>query len=113
MTEHSKLVELSSGEKALAQPQFLLEHDGKLYLTVAVREFDPKHAGIRPNQARAIRQLTDILRSSPAVSKAARYNPPRAPAPPRPPKPGRPMPTISAGGEVGDGITFAATDPPD
>ena len=113
MKKHSKVVKLSSGEQALAEPQFLLEHDGKLYLTVAVREFDPKHAGIQPHQARAIRRLKEILRSSPAVAKATRYRALPHPAPAPPPKPGAPMPLPpSMDSEVGSGETFAATDPP-
>ena len=109
MKKHSKLVKLSSGEQALREPQFLVEHEGKLYLTLAVREFDPKYAGIKPSQERSIQRLKEILQRSPAVGKATRFSPSGFPAPPRPPRPGPPLPDS---GSDSEGDSFAATDPP-
>ncbi len=31
----------TSATEALGEPQFVIEHDGKIYLSVAVLEFDP------------------------------------------------------------------------
>ncbi|HYE28274.1 MAG TPA: hypothetical protein VEA61_08585 [Allosphingosinicella sp.] len=110
MKKRSKVIELSSGEKALAEPQFLLEHDGKLYLTVAVREFDPNQASSQPGQARDIRRLKDRLSSGPAVDRATLYSPSPRPPRVRPLRPGSAAPPAPDDGDSGD--TFAATDPP-
>ena len=45
------------GMTALEEPRFLLEADGKLYLTLAVLEYDPKHPKITKEQAATIREL--------------------------------------------------------
>jgi hypothetical protein len=42
---------------ALEEPRFLIEQDGKLYLTVAVLEYDPKHPKISKEQAATIGDL--------------------------------------------------------
>jgi hypothetical protein len=49
------------GITALEEPRFLIEKDGKLYLTVAVLQYDPKHPGITRDQSAAIRGLQDQL----------------------------------------------------
>ena len=45
------------GMTALEEPRFLVEADGKLYLTLAVLEYDPKHPKISKEQAATIREL--------------------------------------------------------
>lgn len=113
MKKHSRVVKLSSGEQTLAKPQFLLEHDGKLYLTVAVREFDPGQAASQPDQARDIRRLKDKLRSGPAVARATLYSPSHRPTRVRPLRPASAPPMAPpAPDDVDSGDTFAATDPP-
>lgn len=42
---------------ALEEPRFLIEVEGKLYLTAAVLEYDPKHPKITKEQAKTIRDL--------------------------------------------------------
>lgn len=49
------------GMTALEEPRFLLEAEGKLYLTVAVLEYDPKHPKITKAQAATIRELHEHL----------------------------------------------------
>lgn len=49
------------GMTALEEPRFLLEVDGKLYLTLAVLEYDPKHPKITKAQAATIRELHEHL----------------------------------------------------
>lgn len=46
---------------ALEEPRFLLEVEGKLYLTLAVLEYDPKHPKITKAQAATIRELHEHL----------------------------------------------------
>lgn len=45
------------GITALEEPRFLIEADGKLYLTLAVLEYDPKHSKITKAQATTIDEL--------------------------------------------------------
>ncbi|HEX2762296.1 MAG TPA: hypothetical protein VHM92_00425 [Allosphingosinicella sp.] len=45
------------GMTALEEPRFLLAANGKLYLTLAVLEYDPKHPKISREQAATIRKL--------------------------------------------------------
>ena len=45
------------GMTALEEPRFLVEADGKLYLTLAVLEYDPKHPKISKEQAATIGEL--------------------------------------------------------
>lgn len=42
---------------AIEEPRFLVEADGKLYLTLAVLEYDPEHPKISKEQAAIIREL--------------------------------------------------------
>jgi hypothetical protein len=42
---------------ALEEPRFLIELDGKLYLTAAVLEYDPNHPKINKGQAAMIGDL--------------------------------------------------------
>ena len=51
----------SQGMTALEEPRFLLEVDGKLYLTLAVLEYDPKHPKITKEQAATVRELQGHL----------------------------------------------------
>lgn len=50
------------GVAALEEPRFLLEADGKLYLTVAVLEYDPKHPKITREQSQAIADLQGFMK---------------------------------------------------
>ncbi len=45
------------GLTAIEEPRFLLEVDGKLYLTLAVLEYDPKHPKITKEQSKTIGDL--------------------------------------------------------
>jgi hypothetical protein len=52
------------GRAALNDPQFLIEHEGKLYLTLAVLEYDPKYPGLSEHQREDIEKLRSILKGS-------------------------------------------------
>ncbi|MDP8912015.1 MAG: hypothetical protein M3N39_00395, partial [Pseudomonadota bacterium] len=47
----------SKSRLALEEPRFLIEADGKLYLTLAVLEYDPKHPKIRKEHEAIIEDL--------------------------------------------------------
>ena len=49
------------GITAIEEPRFLLEADGKLYLTLAVLEYDPKHPKIKKEQLAAINGLKEHM----------------------------------------------------
>jgi len=51
----------AQGMTALEEPRFLVEADGKLYLTLAVLEYDPKHPKISKEQTATIRGLHEHL----------------------------------------------------
>jgi len=106
MTTKRKVVEVSSAGRALAEPQFLIECDGKLYLTVAVREYDPNHPGIRDKQTQDIKKLQAMLRDGTATGKAVRFSPGGSAGAPK-----RTAVLGFASTDVGIGDTFAATDP--
>jgi hypothetical protein len=50
------------GVPAIKEPHFLLESGGKLYLTLAVLEYDPGHPRIKDRQKEAIAGLRDHLK---------------------------------------------------
>lgn len=52
------------GVSALEEPRFLLEAEGKLYLTMAVLEYDPKHPQITGEQSRAIASLQGVMKKA-------------------------------------------------
>jgi hypothetical protein len=45
------------GIRALEEPRFLIEADGKLYLTVAVLEYDPNHPELKDEHRQTIGDL--------------------------------------------------------
>jgi hypothetical protein len=64
------------GIRALEEPRFLIEADGKLYLTVAVLEYDPKHPELKDEHRDAIAQLQTHLQTSEKVP-AVKHGPGR------------------------------------
>ena len=55
------------GIRALEEPRFLIESGGKLYLTVAVLEYDPKHPALKDEHRQAIGDLQKHLETAPKV----------------------------------------------
>jgi hypothetical protein len=51
------------GIRALEEPRFLIEADGKLYLTVAVLEYDPKHPELKDEHRKTIGDLQNHLQT--------------------------------------------------
>lgn len=62
------------GIRALEEPRFLIEADGKLYLTVAVLEYDPKHPELKDEHRQAIGDLQHHLQTGEKVP-AVRHGP--------------------------------------
>ena len=46
------------------EPRFLLEADGKLYLTLAVLEYDPRHPKVTREQSKAIADLKGFMKKA-------------------------------------------------
>ncbi len=49
---------------ALEHPKFVVEYQGRLYVTVAVIEYDPRATGITEEQAQSVAELKDLFASS-------------------------------------------------
>lgn len=58
------------GVVALEEPRVLFEADGKLYISVAVLEYDFKHPQITSEQAATIRDLRSHLDTGPKMNAA-------------------------------------------
>jgi hypothetical protein len=55
------------GISALEEPRILFEANGKLYLSAAVLEYDPKHPGLTDEQRQAMEQLRKLLETGTKV----------------------------------------------
>jgi hypothetical protein len=64
------------GIRALEEPRFLIEADGKLYLTVAVLEYDPNHPELKDEHRQSIGELQNQLETGEKV-RAVKYGPGR------------------------------------
>jgi hypothetical protein len=62
------------GISALDEPRFLIEADGKLYLTVAVLEYDPNHPDLKDEHRQTIGDLQAQLESGEQV-RAVQHGP--------------------------------------
>ena len=62
MNDGRRIVRLSANsERAFEEPAFLIRSGGKLFLTVAVLEYDPKYKGITDEQKRAIAEMETLF----------------------------------------------------
>jgi hypothetical protein len=69
------------GRKALTSPNFVIFHEGRYYVTVAVLEFDPNAEGEASEGAAAVRQMFESAQQSQsaAFGLEAAAAPPPAP----------------------------------
>lgn len=72
MGKSRRTVSVSHSITALEEPRFLLEVEGKLYLTLAVLEYDPKHPKITEQQRATIKQLEQHVGKGPGA-RAVHY----------------------------------------
>ena len=92
------------------KPHFVIEHDGRLFVTRALVEIDPKTAGGR-NAGGHLEEIRNRLRSEQSAARAARYQPGSG---------GSAVERLLSGtvetrgtmAEFDDGTSFAATNPP-
>ena len=66
-SKRSTVIVGKDGIRALEEPRFLIEADGKLYLTVAVLEYDPGHPDLKDEHRRTISDLQSHLNTAPKV----------------------------------------------
>ena len=89
-------VELTERHLALAAPNFIVEHQGRLYVTVAALEYDPNAKGLTREQKRGVKMVQKLFKSAegghaPAVVLIERWryvaqsSVPKLPGPPPPP----------------------------
>lgn len=62
MNDRRRIVRVSANsERAFEEPAFLIRSGGKLFLTVAVLEYDPEHKDITAEQKRAIAEMETLF----------------------------------------------------
>jgi hypothetical protein len=74
MAKRSTVIVSRDGIRALEEPRFLIEADGKLYLTMAVLEYDPNHPELKDEHRQAIGELHHHLQTGEKVP-AVRHGP--------------------------------------
>lgn len=94
----------SKSRAALESPRFLIEKDGKLYLSLAVLEYDPEHPGVTSEQKESMERLRGQLGSGQGLRAVEFGGSGQA-------EQGEPQMMMMA--SFDGGTEFAATDPPD
>lgn len=61
--DERSVVRVTSSRAGYAQPTFIIEQQGRFYVTLAVLEYDPKAPGITPEQRDGIMQIEKLFRS--------------------------------------------------
>ena len=61
MANDKNIVHVTTQMAALSEPNFVIEHEGRLYLTLALIEYDPKAAGLSPEQKPGIKQMQQLF----------------------------------------------------
>ena len=93
------------------KPQFLIEHDGRLFVTRALVEIDPASSDIGSSERGYLSQIQRRLREEESAARAARYMPGSGSSAVEKLLSG----TIETRGPIAgvdDGVSFAATNPP-
>ena len=61
--DEGRTVSVSSDAiEASVEPQFIVEHEGKFYVSVAVLEFDPKHPKLREVHKKGIERVASAFK---------------------------------------------------
>ena len=71
MTSEKNIVHVTSQTAALSSPTFVIEHEGRLYVTLAVLEYDPKASGLSAEQKRGIKQMQELFRDANKMASSA------------------------------------------
>jgi hypothetical protein len=59
--ENNEIVQVTSQRPAFASPNFVIEKDGRLYVTLALIEYDPKASGLSAEQKRGVKQMQKLF----------------------------------------------------
>lgn len=102
-----KLRQLRGG----AKPQFVIEHNGRLFVTRSLVEIDPSDRALGRSQRRRLGEVRDRLRHEESSARAARYHPGSGSSAAEKLLSGT-VETRSTISDIDDGGNFAATNPP-
>ena len=61
MTDEARVHDQERAEPRNPEPQFIIAHDGKYYLTQSVWEYDPRHPAITEEQQIGIGEIADLF----------------------------------------------------
>lgn len=62
--DQPEIVHVSSSAKAaFAAPSFIIEQDGRYYVTAAVLEYDPRAPNLTREQQEGVKQIQELYRS--------------------------------------------------
>ncbi len=57
----AEIVQVTRQTFAYSRPNFVIEQDGRLYVTLALLEYDPKASNLSAEQKRGIKQMQKIF----------------------------------------------------
>ena len=61
MANEKNVVKVAGRKPALSSPSFIIEKDGRLYVTVAVVEYDAQAANITPEQKKGVAEVQTLF----------------------------------------------------
>lgn len=64
MQSENGIVYVTTQTAAQSSPTFVIEHEGRFYVTLAVLEYDPKAADITPEQKRGVAQMQKMFEAA-------------------------------------------------
>ena len=105
-----QIVEKLRGKGRGAKPQFVIEHEGRLFVTRALVEIDPGSRELGKRARRGIEEVQHRLREEESRARAARYHP-GCGSSAVDKLLGGTIETLSQMSEMDDGTSFAATEP--
>jgi hypothetical protein len=64
MTSEKNIVQVTTQTAALSSPNFVIEHEGRLYVTLALLEYDPKAPNLSAEQKRGVKQMQQMFKEA-------------------------------------------------
>lgn len=68
MDSSNNIVQVARQTEALTSPSFIIEQNGRFYVTVAVLEYDPNAADMTDEQKRGVEQIKEMFEASQGVA---------------------------------------------
>jgi hypothetical protein len=61
LMSEGEIVQVTHQSFAYSRPNFVIEQDGRLYVTLAVLEYDPKAEDLSAEQKRGVKQMQELF----------------------------------------------------